>query len=78
MLFGYAKAHLAEFEWEPDRDDVQALESVARRIESDLEPSEYESLLQQGSELTRDQALTLLGAEVSTPAGTSSYAGPRS
>lgn len=78
LLFGYAKARLAELEWEQDRDDVQALESVAGRIENGLARDEYESLLQQGSALTRDQALALLDAEVSTPAGTSSYAGPHS
>jgi hypothetical protein len=77
MVFGFAKAHLAELEWEPGRDDLLALESAARRIESGLEHGEYESLLQRGCALTRDRALALL-SEVSTPAGTSSYAGPRS
>lgn len=75
MLLGYAKSRLKALDFEPDADDVLALDRVEDAIARAIQPEELASLVDRGSAWSDQDAAVVLGPEVSTPGENSSARG---
>lgn len=60
MLLGYAKARLAQLEWEPEADDRLAFDNAAQAIRERLKGDGFDELFDRGAAWSQDDALRVL------------------